>query len=297
MLFRFSSNVILAYLLSPESFGMMAIIIPIITGLQLMSDVGSNALLIKSPNSLDPKFYNTIFTVNLLRGFVLFLIVTFVSSPIAVYYKLPELELLLAIAGITLFLKGMECIGQQLAIREHKLKKVILLDLVCQLIAALTSITLASLYHSAWPLVIGMVFGSIIKVVLSYFMFSGYHIKLCLDVNTRKEIFSLGKWIFLSTLFGFLATQFDKFFLAKEITLERLGVYYIAATLAMIPVELMNKIASNVLYPLYSQLIRDNHFSKNESIQNAREVMLCFMFNITALLLAGSGVFFNTLYK
>jgi O-antigen/teichoic acid export membrane protein len=74
-------------------------------------------------------------------------------------------------------------------------------------------------------------------------------------------------------------------------------VYYIAVTLAMIPLELMNKIASNVLYPLYSQLIRDNHFSKNESIQNAREVMLCFMFNITALLLAGSGVFFNTLYK
>ena len=92
-------------------------------------------------------------------------------------------------------------------------------------------------------------------MVWSHRLIPGPPNRFAWDQEAVKSIFSFGKWIFLSTALTFTATQADRLILGKLISIEMLGVYGIAFTLADMPRQVILAISSKVIFPVVSKLI------------------------------------------
>ncbi|MEM9567949.1 MAG: oligosaccharide flippase family protein, partial [Cyanobacteria bacterium P01_E01_bin.34] len=80
---RFASNLILTRLLIPEFFGLMALVNSLRLGLELFSDVGIGQNIIQSPRGEDPLFLNTAWSIQIIRGILLWLACWAIAQPIA----------------------------------------------------------------------------------------------------------------------------------------------------------------------------------------------------------------------
>src|SRR5579883_2981735 len=103
---RFISNIVLTRLLFPELFGLMAIVSTFLTGLQLFSDLGLNASIVKSKRGDDPLFLNTTWTLQILRGVILWLCCIGIAYPAAHFYNEPRLLWLIPLVGINTLISG-----------------------------------------------------------------------------------------------------------------------------------------------------------------------------------------------
>ena len=101
------SNVVLSYLLAAQAFGLMATVSVFLTGLQMFSDIGIGPNIIFSKRGDDPKFLNTAWTIQVIRGSALFLLSGLVAWPVAVWYAEPSLLSLLPICGFTSCIQGL----------------------------------------------------------------------------------------------------------------------------------------------------------------------------------------------
>jgi len=84
---RLFSNILLTRLLIPEFFGIMALSQVVFQGLGLFSDLGIGQGIIRSNRADEPQFLNTAWTLQVIRGFVLFLLVLIVAYPVSLFYE------------------------------------------------------------------------------------------------------------------------------------------------------------------------------------------------------------------
>src|ERR1700691_4124047 len=90
-LLRIATNIALARFLAPEIFGIMVIVNALKYGVDLIADVGIGQNLIYNKNAEDPEFYNTAWTLQLIRGLLLFIAGIAAALPVAALYHAPIL--------------------------------------------------------------------------------------------------------------------------------------------------------------------------------------------------------------
>src|SRR5665213_3405929 len=83
---RLVTNVALARLLAPELFGIMVIVNSIRIGIELISDVGIGQNIVHNTDAEKPDFYNTAWTLQLIRSVVLWIVFSAAAIPIAHFY-------------------------------------------------------------------------------------------------------------------------------------------------------------------------------------------------------------------
>src|ERR1700676_2145372 len=103
---RLATNVVLARLLAPELFGMMLIVNTLTTGIHLFSDVGIPQNIIRSPNAYDPRFYNTAWSLQIIRSIVVWFVCVLIAVPAAHFYGVPILSAILPVSGFNMVLVG-----------------------------------------------------------------------------------------------------------------------------------------------------------------------------------------------
>ena len=248
---RLASNLILTRLLFPEAFGLMALVSVVLVGLAMFSDVGIGPAISQHPRGDDPDFLNTAFTINVLRGAVLWLATCALALPAAWLYGAPELAMLLPVAGLTLLIAGFNPTRIDTANRHLLLGRVTVLDLIAQTIGIVAMILLAVAMKSVWALVLGAILGSCAKLVLTHVGLPGAANRFRWDAEAGRDLIRFGKWIFLSTACGFLLAQGDKAILGAYLPLEQLGIYNIGFFLASFPMLLGGAVTGRILIPLY----------------------------------------------
>lgn len=262
---RLGNNLILSRLLFPEAFGLMALVYAVLGGLQMLSDTGTNANIIQSKRGEDQLFLNTAWTVDCIRGFVLWLCACLLAFPMASFYKEPLLIYLLPVAGFTLVLCGFESNKLALANRNLNLGRLTFIDLAVQISGIVVILIGATLAKSigapkdvaVWALVVGNVVSSVVKVVLSYTYLEGENNRFQLDPQALQEIINFGKWIFLSTLLTFFAYQGNNLIIPRLVGFGFLGVFSFASNLAQLASGIVSMMESRVLFPSFSELHRD----------------------------------------
>ena len=105
---RLVSNLVLTRLLFPEVFGVMALVMVMMQGLNNFSDVGITPAVLQSKRGDDPDFLNTAFTLQAIRGVALWLACCALAWPAAQFYNVPELALYLPVAGFTSVIWGLQ---------------------------------------------------------------------------------------------------------------------------------------------------------------------------------------------
>lgn len=248
---RLVSNLVLARLLFPEAFGLMALVTVVIVGLQMFSDTGIGPAIARSTRGDDPAFLNTAWTVQVLRGAILWVAAAAVSVPFAAFYGAPELHALLPVAAVSLVIAGFNPTRIETAHRHLMLGRVTLLDLASQAAGIAVMIALAWATGSVWALVAGSVIGAGVKLVLTWTLLPGTANRFHWDRAAGRELLGFGKWILLSTICGFAMAQGDRLILGAYLTLEALGVYNIGYFLASFPWLLGGAVTMKVMIPLY----------------------------------------------
>src|SRR6185295_9921643 len=105
-LVRLASSLILTRLLFPESFGVMSIVWAVMYGLDMLSDVGLGPAIIRDKRGEEPDFLNTAWTVQAMRGGILWAGSCVLAYPAALFYAEPSLAQLLPFGGLTSFIAG-----------------------------------------------------------------------------------------------------------------------------------------------------------------------------------------------
>lgn len=275
-LLSLASQAILTRILDPAVFGLSIIVTVTMIGLSLVSDVGISQSVIRSSRSDDPAFLDTAWTLQILRNGVIWVIACLLGFPLASTYHQPDLIWLLPFVGFTAFVNGFSSMGLAVASRQMRVKRLVLFEASIQLLGLTTTVVWALLSPSIVALVGGNLVAGVARTVGSHFLTSIGVPRLRWDKAASKEVFSFGKWIFLSSLITFLAAQSDKLVMGKLVDAAALGVYGLAATLADKPRQLIQSLADRVIFPAVSQsreLPRPE--LRQRLLKNRRLLLLC----------------------
>lgn len=273
---RLSSNLLLTRILFPEAFGLMAIIQVFMQGLAMFSDTGLGPSIIQNKKGDDPVFLNTAWTLQVIRGFCLFLATCVIALPISYIYDEPDLAYLMPVAGLTAVISGFNPTKVISANRNLFLGRLTIIEIISQLITVGVLVFLAWLMKSVWALVLGGIFSQIIKLVLLQNFMDGLKNRFMWNKKALGSLIHFGKWIFLSSVVGFFVQQGDKLVLASFMTTAELGVYSIAFFLASAPWALSLKLNQKIFFPIYSQLKDLDAEQLRPKVKKAR-VAICWL--------------------
>jgi O-antigen/teichoic acid export membrane protein len=286
---RLVSNLVLTRLLFPEAFGLMTLVNVFIIGLSLLSDVGVGPSIMQSKRGDEPDFLNTAWTLQVVRGAVLWLGTCILAVPASIFYDAPALMGLLPTAGLSLLITGFNPTRVDTANRHLLLGRVTLLDLIAQTLGIAAMIALAFATRSVWALVGGGLVGSLTKLALNHALLPGIKNRFRWERTAVLELVHFGKWIFLSTMLHFLIAQGDKAILGKWLPLDVLGVYNVGYFFASFPIMLATAVVGRVLIPIY----RDHHPATSpENFQKLRRMRFALTGGLMGLVLfmAHAGV-------
>lgn len=293
---RFGGNLILTRLLYPDLFGLMALTNIFIIGLQLFSDLGTGWSVVQNKRGDDPVFLNTAWTVDVIRGFILWFGCLVIAWPIATLYKHPELLWLIPIVGITTIFSGFESTAVAQLERNLDVQKQVVFELTTQAVGIIIMIVWAMIAPSIWALVMGGLASTGLKMVWSHFLFPGSSNQFAWDKAALKDLLNLGRWIFLNTALTFLAEQADRLMLGDLFSLRLLGIYGIAFTLSDMPYKVVMNISNKVIFPAISKSIdQPREILFPTILKNRRPFLFASIFLVVVL--AGFGdLLITTLY-
>jgi O-antigen/teichoic acid export membrane protein len=295
---RLASNLILTRLLVPELFGLMALVYTFIGGLTLFSDIGIGPSIIQNRRGNDPDFFNTAWTVQIIRGVGLWICCLLITWPIATLYDEPRLLWLIPVIGFTLVLFGLESTAQFALNRDVAMGRLTVFEIITQAVSVTVTVVWAWIDPNVWALAGGALFAGVMRLGISHTILHGFlPNRLKWDKAALAEIVSFGKWIFLSTAMMFLSTQSDRLLLGKLFPLEFLGIYSIAFTLGDLPRQINQKVFTKVLFPVISKIADTPRGELRQKIMKSRQLALVGLMGVVLILASGGDLIIDFLYN
>ncbi len=250
---RLLSNLVLTRILFPEAFGLMALVQVFMMGLAMFSDLGVSPAIMSSKRGDERDFLNTAWTIQVLRGVALWLVACGLALPLAGFYGDPKLAQLIPVAALSLVIIGFNPTRLDTANRHLLLGRVTGIELASQIIGIVSAVFLAWMYQSVWALVFSGIISAAAHLSFSFLLLPGEANRFRWEKTAADELIHFGKWIFLSTVAGFLYSQGDRVVLGKFLTLEQLGIYNIGFFLASFPLLLGSAMVRKIMIPLYRE--------------------------------------------
>jgi len=271
---RLGSNIVLAALLFPEAFGVMVLASVFVQGLAMFSDVGIGPSIIHSKRGEDPRFLDTAWCIGVGRGFVLWAVSILGAEPFARFYGVPELAAVIPACGFTAVLQGFNSTKFFTTTRELALGRKTAMEVFAQVAGSVVMIVWGLLDRSIWALVSGMVAQSLVVCVLSHAYLPGHGNRLRFERRAAAELFTFGRWIFVSTVIAFFAIQVDRILLGKLVPVDLVGVYGIALTLASLPQVVGGMLIGQVQYPVLTRAAREDPARYADRVLDSRMRLL-----------------------
>jgi len=251
---RFLSNIILSRILVPEYFGLMTLLNTTITGLILFSDLGLTPSVVRSSRGDDPAFFNTAWSMQVIRGCSLWICCLILSVPFAAFYNQPQLRAMVPVVGLSLVISSFNSMSLATLARHMAVRQLALVELSIQATQLVFTIALALVNRSVWALIFGRLFSDVVRLIVSYRLEPRRRSSFGWDKDAVRELFAFGRWVFFCTALTFVASQSDRMILGKLVSLRTLGLYGIAFALADIPRQIILSFCTNIVFPFVSKL-------------------------------------------
>lgn len=250
---QLASNLLLTRILFPEAFGLMAVANVVLIGLAMFSDIGIKPSIIQNRNGDDPTFLNTAWTIQIIRGFLLWAVACMIAWPVSIVYEQPVLFPLICVFGATAAVTGFATIMLALAEKRMILGNVVVAQVIGQVISLLITAATAWHFKSVWALAYGAVAGSIVSTLLGHVILKGHVHELVFDRASANAMIKFGKWIFLGTIVTFMGGQGLRAIQAGLVSMTTVGILTIAQTFAWMPGDLASKILGSVGFPAMAE--------------------------------------------
>ena len=283
---RVVSNLVLANLIVPEAFGLMALVNVFLAGLQMFSDIGVGPCIIHNPHGDEKRFLNTAFSVQILRGILLFTLSCLAAYPFAVYYDESALMKLIPMAAFTVLISGFDSTSIWTLTRHIQQGKVTALGFLSDLVSVVVSIGWALYHPTVWALVVGVLARAAVQAATSHFLLPEKN-RPDWEWSFLKDLYGYGKMIFLSTATFFLADRVESLVLGKFVTMAQLGVFSIARLLATFPSMAVMQVNNRVLFPTIAKSLRIDRNRAMRQYAKARFLLALLGVSMAAVVIFG----------
>lgn len=284
ILWRFStrgigliSTLILARLLSPTDFGVVALAMTFTQGLQALAELGTENAIIRA-DMPDRALYDTGFTINALRGIGVAIVLVLIAYPAAAFFHNPHLAPVVMIAAIVSVLGGIENIGvvdfRRFIVFEQEFK----LKIVPRLLELVTVLSLGFMLRNYWALMFAILVSQTSTTALTYYMHP-YRPRLTLSAWNRMASYSTLFW--LTSIVGLLRGLSTQTVIGRIAGVGAVGVFGVGGEIAALP-------NSEVIGPLCRAAF--SGFAEIRKSDDVGAAMLVRMVGLLAMLMFPAGV-------
>jgi len=288
VLFNFIRLVVLARLLSPYDFGLMGIALLTMLVLDTFSQTGFQKALIQKNEDISG-YLDSAWTVSILRGFSLFMLLFLGAPYVGMFFNTPEAVLVVRVIGTSLLFKSLTNIGIVYFQKELEFDKRFVYEFLGTLIDFTVSILSALVLRNVWALVFGLLAGEVTRCFTSYIIHP-YRPRLSFELNKVAELWRFGRWITGSGILVFLITQGDDIFVGKFLGATALGFYQMAYRISNMPATEITHVLSQITFPAYAKL-QSNLSNLKKAYLEVLQTTSVFSFPIAGLIFAMSPDF------
>ena len=304
---RFGSNLIMTRLLAPEMFGIVAIATIVMVGLTMFSDMGLRQNIVQSKNGESAVFLNTVWSVQILQGVLIWVLALAVSllvaaakylgvTPAGSVYADPILPYVIAVLSVNALIVSFESTKLAEASRSLLLHRVVQISLSSQVMGLTVMLCWVYVDLSIWALVSGGLFSASLRMLLSHIYLPGTSNRWHWDDAAFREIIRFGKWIFVSSILGFLVLNGDRLLLGLFVSPAVLGVYVIAYMLYYSVEQVLEKIMAAVAFPAFSEVVRERPGDLQRSYYRLHRAIAAFTYFCGGALICSGQVLIALLY-
>ncbi len=253
---HFVLTIILARLLSPADYGLVAMLTIFMAVAQTLIDSGFSNALIQKKNRTETD-YNTMFYFNIAISFLIYLLL-FVSAPwIADFYNQPELVKVTRVYFIYLITNSFGTIQMTRFTIMLDFKKLAYASLISVIVGGCIGVAMAYCGYGVWALVSQAILGNVIWVIIMWIL-----AKWCpgrdISLKSFRSLFSFGSKYMLSNLLHTVYTNMYSLVIGKFFNSSTLGYFNRAYTLGQFPVQNFGNVVQKVLYPIQCRYQDDN---------------------------------------
>ncbi len=250
---QFGISIILARILPPEDFGLVALAMIIIGFGQLVTDLGLGPSLIQR-KILTAAHIRVAFTLSLISGAVLGLLVFTTAPMLALFLQDEQVVPILHLLSFKFLIVGGGIVSYSLLNRQLRFRPLLVVDLGSHVLGyGLVSITLALQGFGVWSLVYGSLLQSALGTIIAYW-YTRHSLRPLLRLAEIKELANFSIGASLTTVVNYFALQGDYFVVGRLLGPAPLGLYSRAYTLMKLPLTYFVKVLSQVLFPVAAQI-------------------------------------------
>jgi PST family polysaccharide transporter len=251
-LVEFLISMVMARLLTPADFGIVAAAGLFIQLTQLLVEIGVGATIIQA-RQLSDRDINTAYLIVMSNGFVYFLLTQLCAPYVADFMGAPEVEQVLRVLAITFIFQSFGIVPESMLVRRFDAARVALVTLTSKVVVtALIGITLGLAGFGFWALIVPTVIGSLVKSIFIY-RAAGVPFRLNFSRKSAKRVARTGSGFSLSRIINFAAIRGDNVFVARFFDSAALGNYTRAYNLMDLPATLYGTFADKMVFPLFAK--------------------------------------------
>lgn len=249
---QFLNVIVLARLLSPEDFGLLAMVSPLVAFVYLFQDFGLGNATVQR-DKIEEREINAFFWINVTCGIVFGLLVALMSPLVGLYYHDPRVVPICKACGLLIFVTSLA--HQQSAILQRRMafNKIALVNISGVVSGLVTALVCALLFRNYWALYFGLLAGAAVATAGSW-VATGWRPSFPKFVPGIKDMLHFGAGVMGFNLSNFLARNMDNILIGRAWGDRELGMYDRAYKLLLFPLQRMVWPLGSVMVPLLSRL-------------------------------------------
>lgn len=244
------STLLLARLLVPADFGLMAMAMTVVAALELLGAYSFDMALVQNQKA-GRSHYDTAWTLGVLIAMAKAILMVALAFPAAAFYEEPRLAwVMLALAASTAY-QGFENIGIVAFQKELRFDREFKLALIRRLSGFTATVISAWLLESYWAMVIGISVTRLVSLWLTYRM---HPYRPHWDLSRTRDLFGYSKWLLMNNVLGFFNNRGIDLIIGRTHGPAALGLYTVSYEFASMPTtELVHPI-QRAVFPGYARL-------------------------------------------
>ena len=247
-------TLILARLLSPDDFGLLAIATVGVGVLMSLTEFGMTAALVHQPQ-IEADHYDSAWTVNLLRAVGVSAVLLVAAPAIAALFAEPRATDILRLLALKPLVDASASIKVAELMRTLAYRRLTIISLLAAGIETIVSVLLARRL-GVWALVGGALAGAVAGAATSYIL-APHRPRIVLARRAIRPLLRYGRWLFLTGLVAVAASSVTQLVISRQLGALELGLYFLAAKLAFLPHEIASQVVGDVAFSVYARIQDD----------------------------------------
>lgn len=249
---QFVFSILIARLLLPEDYGVIAMLGIFMAVSQTFIDSGFGTALIRKIDRTETDF-STVFYFNIAVASVFYVILFFCAPAIANFYDTPLLEPVTKVVALNLIINSLSGIHNAKLSIAIDFKSRAKISIITTLLTGAVGLWMAYAGYGVWALVVQNLFSSVLRTVMLWVIVKWYP-KLIFSWKSFKELFSFGSKLLASALLDTLYNNIYTLVIGKMFSSSTLGVYAKANSLAQFPSSNITNVLQGVTFPVLSTI-------------------------------------------